>query len=875
MKGEVFGYLYKSLIGYLMPRLKKVVPLQRLSTIATWITDTNPNSDYFKIAQFPDNLTGGKNGFLITGTENLIRTTEVLVEIVDSAGNTVYLNPVINYSEGLARVVSIEVYSDTATGPATITILGEVAFDLQGNRPPKAFVGTYNVKWSRTVNVDPSLPNTTPIRLYNTPTLAVSEQLIPYRSVITGSLTNTSTGSLTGQYVPAYVNVVGTNQQRQIIAAGTLISSTLTIFTANSVNGTIATLVGGIPFTGSINTVYSNTTAKITEILTGSDGNPTAQWVSSQYSMSFQQASVFATSSLNRSYANIQLGDLRTFTGDVYRAKFYSKGMDEGDKYQLLEDIVLEESELTVSQSVTGETISLGQLTNQQFLTTNWISGVVSSGTAYLITGSVTPIYDDATLLGAAYLSGSGVPSQNSTLPVIWAGISQSFVVADNTEYTVGMDLVCRTIDNTSDARLDVVLDGGSYSQGVGNSLGTVIASFTAPANQSRKSFLGVLQNFLSGYDATVQLKFLVYGGQWFIANAKIVSAREDGFNPDAIRVFTQIVDRRFETLQFKAELYDANNNLVPLDIETAPIYFDGGNVVVRGQDNRVDGILTIAPSGSGPTLSTKGFYSVSGSFVAGQSIFIGAQPPQVFNANTAFFAGTSSFGPEISVGDKLYGYFDTTLNEFVLKIAGTLLVGSGSNFVDIRTLLPRSPKDAVFARVTAQVGEFYDLRGDYAVTAGYVNDQIGRMGNYTRSRYPAIWQPSVAPTDIDYSFNAFATSSVVLATSCSITLPGAATGINNNTLYLNGSMKMTAYSASAFFDVNYDAQTLSSWTGYPTVPAIGAEFGGDTDIGVATTGSFLTAETINFPITVPSNRIGNTLYVVVQITANITAGTA
>ena len=41
---------------------------QPLSNYQTFVTDANPLSEYFRITEFKDTFTGGKNGFLIEGS---------------------------------------------------------------------------------------------------------------------------------------------------------------------------------------------------------------------------------------------------------------------------------------------------------------------------------------------------------------------------------------------------------------------------------------------------------------------------------------------------------------------------------------------------------------------------------------------------------------------------------------------------------------------------------------------------------------------------------------------------------------------------------------------------------------------------------------
>jgi hypothetical protein len=58
-----------------MARIKKYgdTQVQNLTSFNTFITDVNPNSEYFRITEFKESFSGGKNGFLIEGSENLLK----------------------------------------------------------------------------------------------------------------------------------------------------------------------------------------------------------------------------------------------------------------------------------------------------------------------------------------------------------------------------------------------------------------------------------------------------------------------------------------------------------------------------------------------------------------------------------------------------------------------------------------------------------------------------------------------------------------------------------------------------------------------------------------------------------------------------------
>ena len=72
-----------------MARIQKygLTYAQPLSAYATFIKDTAPNSQYFRVTEFKETFTGGKNGFLIEGCEHLMQSTEVQIQVLD-VGNT-------------------------------------------------------------------------------------------------------------------------------------------------------------------------------------------------------------------------------------------------------------------------------------------------------------------------------------------------------------------------------------------------------------------------------------------------------------------------------------------------------------------------------------------------------------------------------------------------------------------------------------------------------------------------------------------------------------------------------------------------------------------------------------------------------------------
>jgi len=199
-----------------MPLIKKTLFDENLEKVNVLINDTDADSKYFKITELPDTFTGGKNAFLIQGSEYLVADTLIKIQIKDANGDVIYHEPgegivsssvngesfVSEYYEGTSKVVAVYIYPNktidangnpsdgTAFGPATITILGELKeYESNGLRLPipDNWKDTYNVKWSRTVNVNPSLSNVTKIRFYKRPTASIKELLQPLYTINSGT----------------------------------------------------------------------------------------------------------------------------------------------------------------------------------------------------------------------------------------------------------------------------------------------------------------------------------------------------------------------------------------------------------------------------------------------------------------------------------------------------------------------------------------------------------------------------------------------------------------------------------------------------------------------------------------------------------------
>jgi hypothetical protein len=659
-----------------MAKIKKYVQLKNLASRSVWVTDDDPTSRYFRLAQIPDVLTAGKNAFLINGSDELVPTTEILIELVDSTGKTVFLQPIKNFVEGLARVVSIEVYEDTAAGPATLTILGHLRVDEHGQTPPPDFITAYNVKWQKQINIAPERLNHTPIRLYNRPTLAVSELLVPFRSssipakatINTGTVQFSSVGPLQTTYV-------------------TSLTPTLR-FTRAMLSGAITATVNGSPYSASIIDIVNGTLAVLDTPLSSS-------LVPVSYSLNYQPATTFGLTVESRSFADVRLNNLTTFSGEIHRGRIYARSLDQSGDYQIVSDIKLQPAELTVTSSIsTGQQIiRLGDFTGQSTADSYWEEGIIQNQALYVVTGSVNLLYTSSVSLDSAHLNTGSLAGSYLT-PNYFFRIATLLPFVKNHEYTVESEIA---LVNTSGnpARMDVYLKGTAFPSSSADPLGVQVASYTFGAGVTTTRF-SISENVSAYSTGTAMLRFVVYNGEWHVGNVGVVSADERGFNPDEVRVLIPIANRRLENLQFKAELFDANSNVLPVNVESTPVFFSGSTFTTRGTDNTVTGVIKVGTQADGGiSLTSLGYTGSDGTPVPDKpAIFIGGG--RYAHPATPFFVGSGSAGTLFSLGDQL------TWDGHALTVIGDITLNSGSNAYGLFVSASASAAEAIRAAQSA-----------------------------------------------------------------------------------------------------------------------------------------------------------------------------
>jgi hypothetical protein len=561
-----------------MAILKKTLFDESLETVNVLVNDTDPNSKYFKITELPDTFTGGKNAFLIQGSPELVSDTIVKIQIRDSQGKIIYHEPgegIPEYFEGTSKVVAVYIYPDTAFGPCTITILGELSeYSFNGVTipVPENWKDTYNVKWEKQINVNPILANTSKIRFYRRPKIDISESILPIynrnvsRLTISGSVNGTPILPSAGEDYRTFKGVsryelslnglsqFSESMERETIQINGLAKSYSPIITDVTTNKKAFV---DVPYyiTGSSLPNYYSVTA----------------FTSASYTMSYDATVTLTDSAINSSFATINITDLETFSGDVNRIKVYASSKNDLGDFQLLEDVQLESNELLLTSSFANQlNVRTGLFTNA-ILSSFWTSSAIETG--------VNLSVDNTTLLKSVLLTPQSDYSSSVGLFKFYNKESINFT--KNTEYQLDFTPLLSAAADTFGG-IEIYMSGSAFTPTLlETNYGKKIGDLTT--NTQFRKYDKQQINFKPDADGVGNLVYVVKGGVWHISDISLRAAQESSFSPNEITLTVNVpVKINNETFDFKFELYDINNNYVPVLLEKEFTFSGGNDVDVR-----------------------------------------------------------------------------------------------------------------------------------------------------------------------------------------------------------------------------------------------------------------------------------------------------
>ena len=596
-----------------MAKTRKTLQFKNLAKYDVLIEDTSASSTYFQVTNLPLSFTGGRNSFLLAGSPALKPASNIQIEILDAAGLPIFQNPVEKYVQGTSRLVSVEITENTTPGFATIIILGQATVLPNGQPVPADWQGSYNVRWSKKISVEPNLRNSSPLILENTPTVLSEEN----------RLYSISTSSYTSASVPFTASLTPTLYSSFQIGY-TLKAESPTRFSEDYVGGYItgSMIIDGVsaslylPITDILNDTTAFTTGQLIKTTDGrivdklylQSGSYTTPLFGSSSTITTSAQLVYTTSSIIGehipvSYANLRVVNLNTVSGEIFKFKVYSKVSTNLSDYKLIADVPITTSELLITSSIRGN-LPIG---NFYLVPTasNWYSDRLetSSNAVYTISGS-TAYYDATTTVTPFTLSltddvllrsvRSEIPTFNNTNYAGYVSASGYFIgnkksvqLFPTTEYTLQFDAFYKktsgSINLTGvEPKVDIYLIGVEGTKVIDNNpLGQKIGTLTLPIGAETYWYQDQQLNFtpqLAG-NGKVGIRFVVSNGFWYFSEISLKPASDRLFAPDEAQILVPNTEYFNELLEHKIEFFDINNNSTDLSVVSTPTFFTGSNM--------------------------------------------------------------------------------------------------------------------------------------------------------------------------------------------------------------------------------------------------------------------------------------------------------
>ena len=381
---------------------------------------------------------------------------------------------------------------------------------------------------------------------------------------------------------------------------------------------------------------------------------------SGSYQINWPKFHEYDTSSINfKSFADIRLEKLRTFSGDINRVAAYVKNNGPFSNWQKVIDTPVESPELLLDPTSLTGTTRIGYFNSDSVINTYWEASGGQYGTE--TSATVQTFSDNEYLSDSVFVSASAASmlddDSNEWLKLqLKPQYSMSFI--EDTEYSITAKLFC---DNTNGAQntTKAVFHMSGSAFGMSPSLsdsgyGRAIAKvqFDSIAGKTEQKDLAATFVPDSSGKAVLQVRFT--GGHWHMSQISIKPNSDTNFSPEFIRLIAPVppLQTRPDTLDFAFEFYDINNNKAKTVLTTIPdspdgVEFAGENMNILGDDNMIGGSLYIGGDSVGAGIQFGGVNSTlpeTGESAAEGSGFIRSVKYQGFTSASDASADATGF---------------------------------------------------------------------------------------------------------------------------------------------------------------------------------------------------------------------------------------
>jgi len=581
-----------------------------LDLINVFFEDTSLTSpDIFQITEFPTRLTAGKNLIKLKGHPDNLRIGSYLnIEILDFNGDPIYYEIIDYIDEDKSRVIAIYVYEETSPGEASITIVGELQ-QLNGQPVPQEWEGRANVKWSRTVQINPTLSNNSEVIFEALPNVTIQEQV--------GVQLNRTYPN--GQQFPTYstgtVRFFSYNGQPAI-------ELTNGLFTKDMEDGTITVSSPSNPqptpqFTPS-STAYSSTIKKVlseTTMLLDSEfivkSNQTlsthtyTSFDASSYSLLYEATPTYTPTENSESFAYVTINGLEPATGDIDRIKVFVNGKGTIGTWEQINDIELEEIELFVDTGSVFPDFAIGTFSSQNIIDTYWEAKYFNNGglgtapTASWTSGSIGN--------GVQIIphGGSDISATNSVMTFQHvAPYAATFVSQSAYKLTIDAIGTRSSVSGNSNPKLSIFLSGSAFPYDAQDLLNQNIQQFGRRIGElevlsSNQRFDDTVFEFEALQNGSGQLIFVIEGGEWQFSDIRTTTDNDPGYTPGYTRIRTEIPTKHKSgnQLSFKLEYYNVDSVKSKQISYVNNLDWQGGNRYIDGDYSMLTGSLYVADS--------------------------------------------------------------------------------------------------------------------------------------------------------------------------------------------------------------------------------------------------------------------------------------
>ena len=305
-----------------------------------------------------------------------------------------------------------------------------------------------------------------------------------------------------------------------------------------------------------------------------------------------------------RSFANLTVGNLRTFSGDVYKAKVYTRDAHSSTDFEeIFDTFVVPENSLVNGSSVNGFE-NIGFFHTGSIVANNWVSSSTTSNEAATFVS-----LDNTKLIDGLLISGS----TNTLDKKVTFRTSSSIDLEKDVDYVLRFNSYFfksigerkdkdDTISTANHASLKIFISGSAITGASGEEdyfLGEVDVPDSSADQGEIKNVIGRFTSAGSG-SPKAWIKFELNSGRFVIQDVSLEPFNETNFNPSFFKALAPMprAVRRGDKYDFLVEFYDSNNNLAETTAQVNGITFAGPRqVLADGLDAKLSGSLLIGES--------------------------------------------------------------------------------------------------------------------------------------------------------------------------------------------------------------------------------------------------------------------------------------